>query len=104
MSVIPSRTRVELHGLGWLGPRCVLDALEGPLGREPLTHGTPQRRVELPVARPYPGERTSVVVAVGYRVDVDAPDHLAALRIEHRVREPLPVAEVAGMALQVRQV
>ena len=37
----------------------------------------------------------------GHRVDVDAPDHVAASRFEHRVREPLPIAEVVGMTLQV---
>jgi hypothetical protein len=33
-------------------------------------------------------------------VEVDAPDHVAAARIEHRVRGPLPGAEVVGVALQ----
>src|SRR5438067_13008351 len=79
---------------GRLGARGVLDAAERPVGREPLAHGAPERGVELRVARPYPGERMGLVVAVGQRVDVDAPDHLAARRLEHRVREPRPVAEV----------
>jgi len=32
---------------------------------------------------------------------MDTTDHVAARRIEHRVREPRAVAEVVGMALQV---
>src|SRR5580765_6308765 len=104
LSIRRSATRpfLSLHGcLERLGARCVFDAAEGPVGREPLTDRAPERGVELRVARPYPGERTGVVVAVGQRVDVHAPDHVAARRIEHGVREPLAVAEVVGMALQV---
>src|SRR5919109_599134 len=91
-------TRIEPRGCL---PRRVLDASERPVGSEPLTHGTPERDVELRVARSYPGECTGVVVAVGQRVDVDAPDHVAAHWIEHRVREPRAVAEVVGVSLQV---
>ena len=41
-----SPTRLELHGcLGRLGARRVLDAPERPVGREPLTHDEPERRV-----------------------------------------------------------
>src|SRR6266540_433911 len=89
------------NGDGLLGARRVLDAAERPVGSEPLTHGTPERGIELRVARPYPGECTGVVVAVGQRVDVDAPDHVAARWIEHRVREPRAVAEVVGVSQQV---
>src|SRR5205823_4300417 len=84
-----------------LSARRVLDAAERPVGGEPFTHGAPERGVQLPVARAYPGERTGVVVAVGQRIDVDAPEYVAARRIEDGVREPSPVAEVVCMALQV---
>src|SRR2546423_360971 len=95
-------TRIEPRSCsGHLGARRVLDAAERPVGSEPLTHGTPERGVELRVARAYPGECTGVVVAVGPRVDVDAPDHVAAHWIEHRVREPRAVAEVVGVSPQV---
>src|SRR6185503_4160424 len=62
----------------------------------------PEGEVQPRAARPYPGQRTGVVVAVARRVDVDAPDHFARRRIEHRVREPLPVAELVRMALVQR--
>ena len=71
-----------------------LDASERPVGREPLAHGA-ERSVAVRVARPYPGVRTRVVVTVAPRVDIDTTDHVADRRIEHRVREPRAVAEVA---------
>src|SRR5215204_7817830 len=87
-----------------LSARRVLEPHEWPVGFEPLTHGAPEGGVQVRAALPHPRERAGGVVAVGQRVDVDAPDHVAAGQVEHRVREPLPGAEVVGVALQVRAV
>src|SRR5437899_6907787 len=79
----------------------VLDAGERPVRVQPVTYGAPKWRVQVRVALSHPRECAGVVIAVRQRVDVDAPDHVAAGGIEHRVREPLPAAEVVGVALQV---
>src|SRR5689334_14824833 len=60
-NVPPTRNRAA--PLGAL--RRVLDAAERPVGGEPFTHGAPERGVQLPMARPHPGERTGVVVRAG---------------------------------------
>jgi hypothetical protein len=91
----------RLHRSAVVGARGVLDAGEWPVRLEPSTHGAPERDVQVRMALPHPGERASVVVAVGQRIDVDTPDHVAACRVEHRVREPLPCAEVVGVASEV---
>src|SRR5829696_771664 len=87
-----------------LGARRSLEPHEWPVVFEPLTHGAPEEGVQVRAALPHPRARASGVVAVEQRVDVDAPDHVAAGQVEHRVREPLPGAEVVGVALQVRAV
>src|SRR6188508_491104 len=98
-------TRVyEVQAPERLRARRILDAAEWPVGVEPLTYSAPERRVQVRAALPHPGERAGVVVPVGHWIDVDAPDHVAAHWIQHRVREPCPLAKVVGVPLQIRAV
>ena len=90
----------------------VRDALERPLRLEPLAHGMPERLVECCAGLPAPRSgRTrrarslgSVCVRGAHGIDVDAADHVALVRIEHRVGEPDALLEIARVHLEIGEV
>ena len=73
-----------------LPARCVLDVANG---QSDSSHSRPRARAECLVARDSsdPRERAWRRGRCRAGVDVDAPDHVATRRIEHRVREPFPL-------------
>src|SRR3954465_13469953 len=81
---LPAPSLCSLERLAWR----VFDAGERPVGDEPVTHGAPEWRVEVRPALAHPGEHTGFVLLVAGWIDVDAPDHVVACWIEHRVGEP----------------
>src|SRR4051794_8155080 len=99
--------------LRWSAAGRVGDALERPRRLEPSSDRLPERRIELRAigANPRPDGRRAGNLPLGgivridpERIDVEAADHLAALGIEHRVREADPLLEVTLVHLEVAEV
>src|SRR5690349_11154875 len=84
-------------------PSRVVDFVEGPRLRQPVTNGLTQRSVKLGNIGTNPGSDAGIAIPVA-GVDIDAADDVLRIGIEHRVGERNAPLEFVRVFLQIGEV